>query len=547
MKRRNALTIGLVLLNLPLTAHAMPRQGGSSGGGSSNSLSQSKTSSVHASVDDALNGLGGKDDEKQDEKEDDSQNRSSRLNKKRDGEFDHLDGISYDEQAVKFVKKYGINIKNKKKLAADIVKYKLGGLTFSGEYTIAEAKKTKFCEYLELDLSKEPTGKKITTARLMTLAVQQRGAVCLEDFHEGMAGATRQRGVNDANDRHREHQAAKFQEDVKMMGLNKKAEEDMVKLKHKNLMEALNFFKIEDEKKAVKVAGGVVFTVATLYVLKKVVDRAFVQSKPSIVTKTNIRSGLWHYLPTFVKREKVPTLFYSPAFQDKLQAFEDEYRKAVKSKGLITLPNALFYGEPGVGKSAEIERLAQRCGAYYIKVSGSKLMAFEKDADAMRALLDVFEMAKRCGKPCIIFMDEADECLPVRDIKGLASKITTAWLEQFPEAGNHQVAFVIATNLPNEIDPSVLSRVYKSHIIKFEAPEYEEALRILEYHLGIECQRLKLSAVFQNEILDIQEDKLAGFTGRDLQALARQVTKHVYFSGKKQVTVEDIRDQLKNE
>ncbi|CAJ1352433.1 unnamed protein product, partial [Effrenium voratum] len=187
-----------------------------------------------------------------------------------------------------------------------------------------------------------------------------------------------------------------------------------------------------------------------------------------------------------------------------------------KASDLQALPNAIFYGGPGTGKSLTARRLAEACGMDYAIMSGGNVLGLQEEA--VPELRRVFGWARRCRKGLLLFIDEAEAFLCCR------SKQSNAFLQAavsffLSQTGSSSscLLLILATNRVEDLDAAVLSRMPQH--LEFRAP----SAQLLEKQVADRQRRLEPKAA--ERLLSLLKGRgdlgqvLRGFSGRDVQSL----------------------------
>ncbi len=144
------------------------------------------------------------------------------------------------------------------------------------------------------------------------------------------------------------------------------------------------------------------------------------------------------------------------------------------------LPNIIFYGAPGTGKTAFAKELAYYSGFDYAITSGSEFAKITDPNLANNELRKLLNWAKTSDKGLIVFIDEAESLFANRMLpsksKGAQDFINT-FLALISDKSQKNVMFIFATNYPFKLDDAITNRVGIS--IEFTLPEKIERKKIL--------------------------------------------------------------------
>jgi transitional endoplasmic reticulum ATPase len=138
----------------------------------------------------------------------------------------------------------------------------------------------------------------------------------------------------------------------------------------------------------------------------------------------------------------------------------------VEALGGTVPAGLLFFGPPGTGKTATARALAKSTGWAFVSASGNDLLSHPGRID------DVLKEASEL-RPCIVFIDEADDVLAERGSNPYASSVTNKLLTAIDGAGGKvpDVVFIAATNLPETMDSAALRGGRFTEKIEFMLPD----------------------------------------------------------------------------
>lgn len=149
------------------------------------------------------------------------------------------------------------------------------------------------------------------------------------------------------------------------------------------------------------------------------------------------------------------------------------------------LPNILFHGAPGTGKTAFARALAYHSGFDYVLTSGSEFAKITDLNTANNELRKLLDWAQSDDKGLVIFIDEAESLFANRKLV-TTSKITQDFINTFlalvPEKSQKNIMFVFATNHPFKLDNAITDRI--GITIEFTIPQAPEREKILATYLA---------------------------------------------------------------
>lgn len=247
-------------------------------------------------------------------------------------------------------------------------------------------------------------------------------------------------------------------------------------------------------------------------------------TKPHVICETSQRG----WLARWGKRPKVDfdELIFNSSLQE--QVVELVARVQAAAKNDEPLPNVLFYGAPGTGKTACVRALAYASGFEYALTSGSEFIKITNLHEANNELRKLLQWAQSSDKGLIVFIDEAESLFANRLFPS-TPKITQDFINTFltlvSEQSQKKVMFIFATNQPFKIDDAILNRVGVS--IGFTLPEQKERERILAHYLEKFAQENKQAVVTLSaeciQKYDEYASKLDGFSPRAIKYIAEEM------------------------
>jgi hypothetical protein len=245
---------------------------------------------------------------------------------------------------------------------------------------------------------------------------------------------------------------------------------------------------------------------------------------PYVISETSRRGFFdWSKRPEVIE---ISDLIFKPSLQKPLLDLLVRIQTATKYKE--TLPNILFYGVPGTGKTSFVKALAYASGLDYALTSGSE---FAKITDLNRAnneLRNLLNWAKTSKNGLIVSIDEAESLFANRKFF-TTSKQTQDFINTFlsliSEQSQKKVMFVLATNHPFKLDESIINRIGIS--IEFALPEATEIEKILSMYISKFAQENKNALVeLSSELLMLiptYAESLKGFSPRTIKFIAEEM------------------------
>ena len=222
----------------------------------------------------------------------------------------------------------------------------------------------------------------------------------------------------------------------------------------------------------------------------------------------------------------ITDLIFSPVLQKQL------FDLALRIKSAKTynenLPNMLFYGAPGTGKSAFVRALAKDSGLNYAFTSGTEFAKIKDLNIANDELRKLLNWAKNETNGLIIFIDEAESLFSNRNLpetSKTAQDFINTFLALVPEKSNKKLMFIFATNHPFKLDDAIIDRIGPK--IEFVLPEVRERNMILSFYLQRFADENKNAKVdIHSEVkekLALYSESLDGFSPRAIKFVAEEM------------------------
>ena len=239
--------------------------------------------------------------------------------------------------------------------------------------------------------------------------------------------------------------------------------------------------------------------------------------KPDLIRESS-RKGFFSY---FFAKISTKNEFNDVVLNTRLMEHIRRLAMATKSAHVSRLPllNAMFYGEPGTGKTMVAKRFAEFSGLDYAIMSGGDIAPL--GADAVTEIHRLFQWVASSRRGVLLFIDEAESFLNQRS-SGMSENLRNAITAFLFHTGTASSKFmlVIATNRPGDLDSAIIDRIDER--IEFPLPHLGEREQLVKMYYdkflvsadaeGLEAQ-LRLTA-----------KQTKGFSGREISKLMMAVS-----------------------
>ncbi len=282
---------------------------------------------------------------------------------------------------------------------------------------------------------------------------------------------------------------------------------------------------ISDPKLLTKIAITIVVIALCIYILKYGLPVLVnYLTRPRVISETS-RPGLFEWFKP-KQTVNIDDLIFTPSLQNQL--FDLLLRVQTAKKYNEGLPNVLFHGAPGTGKTAFVKALAYESGLDYALTSGSEFAKITDLNQANNELRKLLNWAKRSKNGLIVFIDEAESLFANRKLQ-TTSKATQDFINTFlslvSDQSQKKVMFIFATNHPFKLDDAITNRVGIN--IEFTLPEAPEREKILSVYLVKSAQENEAAIVDLHpdviKLLPMYADELKGFSPRAIKFVAEEM------------------------
>ena len=198
-----------------------------------------------------------------------------------------------------------------------------------------------------------------------------------------------------------------------------------------------------------------------------------------------------------------PKVILTPKNEDDLKAIKNQIAEAKKNKS-ISVPNMIFVGEPGVGKTMEVQDLCVKSGIGLIRIPSGVMGKFISNGQQSNVMLEIFQIANDALVPVYIIMDDGEQLVGQRPKGSTAQKVADSeawWIKNekgiaqivaerridlvntiLEESGKDQrnIGILVTTNRPYDIDDAFRTRCT---VIDFEVPDLDRRRKIIFTHI----------------------------------------------------------------
>ncbi len=282
---------------------------------------------------------------------------------------------------------------------------------------------------------------------------------------------------------------------------------------------------ISDPRIMMEIAITIVVIALCIYVIKYGLPVLInYLTQPRIISETS-SPGLFEWFKP-KQAVAIDDLIFTPHLQKQL--LDLLLRVQTAKKYAEALPNVLFHGAPGTGKTAFVKALAYESGLDYALTSGSEFAKITDLNHANNELRKLLNWAKRSKNGLIVFIDEAESLFANRKL-ATTSKATQDFINTFlslvSDQSQKKVMFIFATNHPFKLDDAITNRVGIN--IEFTLPEASEREKILSMYLVKSAQENEEAIVDLHpdiiKLLPKYADSLKGFSPRAIKFVAEEM------------------------
>lgn len=210
----------------------------------------------------------------------------------------------------------------------------------------------------------------------------------------------------------------------------------------------------------------------------------------------------------------------------------------------VSIPNLLFHGPPGTGKTYMAEALAGELGYPYVKLSASDITSkwINESGDNINTL---FTEAKELGNQygyAVVFVDEIDALLSDRGMEQQHSenkKVVDEFLNHLSDTGSQNTLFIGATNHFESLDTAAIRSGRIDKKIHVGLPD-------LEARIGVFAAQLESrpGTVPPKDKLKTLAEQLDGVSSADIEGIVDRAARRAVERGANAVELEDLMKEV---
>jgi SpoVK/Ycf46/Vps4 family AAA+-type ATPase len=213
----------------------------------------------------------------------------------------------------------------------------------------------------------------------------------------------------------------------------------------------------------------------------------------------------------------------------------------------IPLPNILFHGPPGTGKTFTAEALATELGLPFTKLSGSDITS-KWINESSQKIATLFEEAKIVADSeggAVVFLDEIDTVLKARSGAGRSheedNKVTNEFLNHLQDTGEHDILFIGATNRMDALDDAGVRSGRIDKTIYVGKPDREGREEILRAQLSDRPNNLA------SKHIEYVARATEGMVAADIESIVIDAARRSAFGrDSDRIKWEDMHDAIEN-
>jgi AAA+ superfamily predicted ATPase len=239
-----------------------------------------------------------------------------------------------------------------------------------------------------------------------------------------------------------------------------------------------------------------------------------------------------------------PKVILTPKNEDDVRVVRNQILEAKKNRS-CSIPNLIFVGSPGVGKTMLAQALAEETGVGFIRIPSGVMGHFLSKGKASNVMLELIQIANDALVPVMFIFDDGDDVVSQRPKGPTAQKSidTEAWWIKaeksvaqvvaerkvelvntiLEEAGKNErnAGFVVTTNRPDDIDDAFRTRCT---VIEFDVPDVDRRRKIIFTHIPEVFNGNKIAiSYFDMNRVERMARVTEGFKGRNLVKMLQEI------------------------
>lgn len=213
----------------------------------------------------------------------------------------------------------------------------------------------------------------------------------------------------------------------------------------------------------------------------------------------------------------------------------------------VSIPNLLFHGPPGTGKTYMAEALAGQLGYPYVKLSASDITSkwINESGENINTLFsEAAEIGDRYDY-AVVFVDEIDALLADRGMNQQHSenkKVVDEFLNHLSETGSQNTLFIGATNHFDALDTAAIRTGRIDKKIHVGLPDLEARIGVLAAQLDSRPGDLPPKAE-----LKVLAEQLDGASAADIAGVVDRASRRAVERGANEVAIEDLVKEVDTE
>ncbi len=218
----------------------------------------------------------------------------------------------------------------------------------------------------------------------------------------------------------------------------------------------------------------------------------------------------------------------------------DDYMKGLTNakQNNQPLPNALFFGPGGTGKTLTAQRIAHELGFNFIATDGGLITQFAEKNDGPTHLEKLLGWAKNKSiRGTILFIDEADAFLGRAETLTHKHRALLSTFKRITGENHRNLCIILATNYPKDLDPMICDRM--DFKIKCDLPNQDNRAKLVTLYVEKSFNEERNNVLDDAAIVEIAK-RTKGFSGRKIMKMALRLKSKKDCSEDKTLTTEMV-------